>query len=113
MRSICLGYLGFAFAFSGVTQVQAAITIERSVGEARIVRIAPLPQADLIVLNAGFDAGFRQGMVCSVARSGEKVGELILVDLSSRQSTALILDLTSREGLQPGDAVAVKTVSSR
>lgn len=113
MRSFCFRSIGFVVALLGVGHAQAALTVQRSVSEARIARIAPLPEADLVVLNAGFDAGFRQGMVCTVVRSGEKVGELMLVDLRRSASTALILDLTSGLGLQPGDSVAVKTVSSR
>jgi hypothetical protein len=37
----------------------------------------------------------------------------LLVDLRPRAASALILDLVPGRALQPGDQVAVKTVSSR
>jgi hypothetical protein len=52
-------------------------------------------------------------MVCTVNRDGAVIGELLVVDLRPRAASALILDLASSESLQPGDSVAVKTVSSR
>ena len=91
----------------------AEITVERSVGKAQISHIAQLPAADLVILDNGFEAGLRQGMVCSVFRSGENVGQLLLVDLRDRNASALILDFTPGRSLQIGDTVAVKTVSAR
>jgi hypothetical protein len=91
----------------------AAMSVDRSVGSARIARLASLPAADLVVLDAGHEAGFRQGMVCIATRAGEKLGELLLVDLRPRTASALILDLNAGQVLLPGDQVGVKTVSSR
>jgi hypothetical protein len=105
--------LGLVVAFTGATALRAAISVERSVGEARIERVAHLAVADLVLLDVGFEAGLRQGMVCTVNRDGAVIGELLVVDLRPRAASALILDLASGESLQPGDSVAVKTVSSR
>ena len=102
-----------AVAVFGAGQVSAAGLVERSVGDARIERIASLPAADLVVLDGGHEAGLREGMVCTVFRSGQVIGELLLVDLRPRAASALILDLASDRSLQPGDLVSVKTVSSR
>lgn len=113
MSVIGLRLLGLVVALCGATSLRAAITIDRSVGEARISQLANLPVADLVVIDAGFEAGFRQGMVCRVTRGKDLIGELLLVDLRPRVSNALILDLASGQGLQPGDLVSVKTVSSR
>jgi len=107
-RFLCLG-LALTCAASAV----ATITVERSVGTAQIIRVASLPSADLVVLDAGFEAGLRQGMVCTVSRSGESLGELLLVELRPRAATALILGLATGRSLQSGDSVAVKTFSSR
>lgn len=108
-RLLCLGLASF-----GAVQASAAtIAVERSVGTAQISRVASLSSADLVVLDAGFEAGLREGMVCTVTRAGESLGELLLVDLRPRAATALILDLASGRSLQSGDTVAVKTVSSR
>jgi hypothetical protein len=107
-RSFCL-----AVVFTGAVSLRAAVSVERSVGAATIRQVVALPATDLVVLDAGLEAGFRQGMVCSVTRSGENIGELLLVDLRPRKASALILDLVSGYGLQIGDRVFVKTVSSR
>jgi hypothetical protein len=114
MRSFLSRLLCLCLASFGAVQVSAAtIKVERSIGTAQISRIASLPSADLVVLDAGFEAGLREGMVCTVSRGDESLGELLLVDLRPRAATALILDLAAGQRLQSGDAVAVKTVSSR
>ena len=105
--------LSLVVAFVGVASLQAAVSVGRSIDTAKISQVVALPAADLVVIDAGFEAGFRQGMVCSVTRAGEIVGELLLVDLRARTASALIFDLVSGVVLQPGDQVAVKTVSSR
>lgn len=112
MRSFSFRLLGFVIAFTGATSLWAE-SVERSVGSARITRVAKLPAADLVVLDAGFEAGLRQGMVCTVKRDGEVVGELLVADLRPSAATALILDISSGRSLQSGDLVAVKTVSFR
>ena len=113
MRSSGRHFLALALALVGVVSARGEPGAGRSVGVARITQIASLPSADLVVLDAGFEAGFRQGMVCTVTRGGENLGELLLVDLRPRAASALILDLASGQGLQSGDFVAVKTVSPR
>jgi hypothetical protein len=105
--------LPLALAFAGMVSLRAEVSIGRSVGAARIAQVASLSATDLVILDAGFEAGLRQGMVCTVTRDGANLGELLLVDLRPRAASALILDLSSGQGLQPGDLVAVKTVSSR
>ena len=108
-----LRLVSFAVAFIGATALRAAISVERSVGEARVERVAHLAPADLVILDAGIEAGLRQGMVCTVSRDGTSIGEILLVDLRPRAASALILDLAPGQSLQTGDSVAVKTVSSR
>jgi hypothetical protein len=100
-------------AVSGSGVLPAALVTDRSIGEARIVGIEATSAADLVVLDAGFEAGLRQSMVCQVSRSGESLGKLLLVDLRSNSSTALILNLNAGRSLQRGDVVTVQTVSSR
>lgn len=100
-------------AFVGAASLPAAVVVERSVAPVAIRDIARLPSADLVVLDGGFEAGLRLGMVCTVTRQGGRLGELLLVELRSCASSALILDLAKDASLQPGDQVAVKTVSTR
>lgn len=104
---------GFVVALSGASALHAAISFERSLGEARVVRVAHLSAADIVILDAGYETGLRQGMVCNVSRAGTQIGEVMLVDLRPRSASALILDLVSNLSLQPGDSVVVKTVSSK
>jgi hypothetical protein len=108
-----ISFLAAFLALSGATLLSAAMVTDRSIGEARIVRIEATPAADLVVLDAGYEAGLRQSMVCQVSRSGESLGKLLLVELRSKSATALILNLTTVRSLLSGDAVAVQTVSTR
>jgi len=113
MFSLIFRLLCVVATLTGAASLRAAISVERSVGSARVTRVANTPAADLVLIDAGHEAGLRQGMVCVASRDGEKIGELLLVDLRPRAASALILDLASGRSLQLGDLVAVKTVSSR
>ena len=113
MLSTVLRLVAVGAALAGAVSSRAAVSVGRSVGSARVTQIARTSAADLVLVDAGHEAGFRQGMVCAASRDGQKVGELRLVDLRPRAASALILDLQSGRGLQPGDLVAVKTVSSK
>lgn len=113
MRSFAITSLTSITALFGVVSVRAEIAIERSVGQARITQVVAASSSDIVVLDAGHEEGLRQGMVCSVIRADEKLAELVLVDLRPRTASALILNLKSDRSLQSGDAVIVKTVSSR
>ena len=113
MRSFAIRTLGVTAALLGADTLRAGMVVERSVQESRICRLVSLPATDLVVIDSGFEAGLRQGMVCTVSRGGSILGELLLVDLRLQAANALILDLASGQGLRVGDLVAVKTVSSR
>lgn len=113
MRSFAITLITALLALSGAGAVRAEIAVERSVGQAQITQVVSASSADLVVLDAGYEAGLRQGMVCSVSRGSEKLGELVLVDLRPRVASALIVNLTLDRSLQLGDTVLVKTVSSR
>jgi cell shape-determining protein MreC len=105
-------YRVFAFALVWATVSHAAVSIESSVDAARISRVESTPSADIVLIDAGHEAGLRQGMVCVATRDGARLGELLLVDMRNSASSALILDLESGATLRSGDQVAVKTVSS-
>jgi hypothetical protein len=105
--------LAACLALTGGGVLSAALVTDRSIGEARIVRIENTPVADLVVLDSGYEAGLRQNMVCQVTRSGEAVGKLLLVELRSQTATALILNLNTGRSLLSGDNVTVQTVSTR
>ncbi|MCU0791797.1 MAG: hypothetical protein MUE42_02840 [Opitutaceae bacterium] len=97
----------------GAASAWAEVAAQRSVGGAQIRHISSSSTADLVILDAGHEAGLREGMVCTVSRAGRRVGELLLVDLRPRAASALIIDLAPDLGFQLGDHVSVKTVSTR
>jgi hypothetical protein len=113
MRSFVLRLCVVVAAFFGAGSALAEIAMERSVNSARVVRVVQTAAADLVLIDNGQDAGFRQGMVCFASRDGEPIGEILLVDLRLRAASGLILELSPGVALRPGDVVAVKTVSSR
>lgn len=86
-----------------------AMPVVRTVAPAPVLAVQAARAADLVVLGGGFSAGLRQGMVCRVTRGGAEIGDILLVDLRSDASTALILNLADGQRIQPGDTVAVKT----
>lgn len=82
------------------------------VGPAQVVGVHPTRVADLILLDAGFDAGFRPGMVCRVVRSGLEVAEVLLVELRPSYSAALIVSLAPRQAIRVGDSARIKLLKS-
>jgi hypothetical protein len=68
--------------------------------------------ADLVLLGRGFDAGLRQGMVCRVTRDRTEVAEILLVELRPSVSAALILSVTPRQAIRPGDTAVIKVLKS-
>jgi hypothetical protein len=103
----------FAIALFGAPVLRGAVLVQDSVDSARISRLQSTLSADLVLIDAGHDAGLRQGMVCAASRDGSTIAEILLVDIRPRASCALILDLKSGATLRSGDSVAVKTVSSK
>lgn len=96
---------------ASTTVVQAAgLVASRSVEAASVVTVRATRVADVVLLGAGFEAGFRQGMVFSVTRSGAPVGEVVLVDVRPRAGAALILQLVPGQSIQSGDTATVKTL---
>ncbi|MEI6051313.1 MAG: hypothetical protein WCQ44_01305 [Opitutaceae bacterium] len=68
--------------------------------------------ADLVLLDSGYDAGLRSGMICRVTRGNVSVGELVLVELRPQVSAALIVGLQPNQSIRNGDQVAVKVLKS-
>jgi hypothetical protein len=65
---------------------------------------------DLVLVQGGFDAGFRNGMVCRVLRGPEDIGEVMLVDVRKRSAAAVIVRLEVGQVISPSDSVRIKTV---
>lgn len=66
--------------------------------------------ADLVLLEGGFDSGFRTGMICEVAEGETEVAEVMLVDVRKNCAAALILQLESGQVIEPDHSVTIKTV---
>ena len=81
-------------------------------GSAAVVAIQPTRVADLVLLNGGFDAGLRQGMVCRVTRGGTDIAEVLLVELRPSCSAALILNLAPKQSIRAGDTASIKVLKT-
>ncbi|MFP4068772.1 MAG: hypothetical protein ACOCVJ_00560 [Verrucomicrobiota bacterium] len=79
---------------------------------ARVAKVVPSLDADVVVLNGGREQGFRLGMVCSVRRGLRSVGELIIIESRSDRSAGLILELVDDATIQAGDIARIKTLQN-
>jgi hypothetical protein len=113
MQSLYIRSISIAAFLLFSTSISRATSTERSVQTSAIIEIQNLSTADLVLVDAGFDSGLRLGMVCNVLRSNITLGQLLLVDIRYRSSTALIIQLNSGRTLELGDKVTVKTISSK
>ncbi len=79
-------------------------------GRSTVFGVAAARNTDVVLLNSGFDQGFRVGMLCEVLRQGIPVGEIALVEVKDSRSAALIINLENNQQIQFGDVVRIKTV---
>ena len=79
---------------------------------ATVVAIQPTSTADLILLDHGFDAGLRQGMVCRVTRGNTEIAEVLLVELRPTCSAALITSQAAKQSIRAGDVASIKILKS-
>ncbi|MBL9200386.1 MAG: hypothetical protein JNL39_07750 [Opitutaceae bacterium] len=79
---------------------------------AAVVAVQPARVADLVLLDRGFDAGLRQGMVCRVSRGSEEVAEILMVEVRPACSAALIVSLAPRRAVRAGDVASVKLIKT-
>jgi len=77
-----------------------------------VAAIQPTRVADLVLLNGGFDAGLRQGMVCRVTRGSADIAEVLLVEVRPTCSAALITSLAPAQSIHAGDTAAVKILKT-
>jgi hypothetical protein len=79
---------------------------------ASVVALEPTRVADLVLLQGGFDAGLRQGMVCRVTRGALEIAEILLVELRPTCSAALILNIAAKQSIHPGDVARIKVLKT-
>ena len=81
-------------------------------GALEVVALQPTRVADLVMLDHGFDAGLRQGMVCRVSHGRAEIAEILLVELRPTCSAALILSLAPGQSIHAGDLAAIKILKT-
>jgi hypothetical protein len=91
---------------------QSAIGNLNAAPAAVVVSVQPSRVADLVLLNNGFNAGLRQGMVCRISRGTTDVAEVLLVELRPACSAALIVSVASKQSIRPGDIASIKVLKS-
>jgi hypothetical protein len=79
---------------------------------AAVQDVRPERLADIVVLNAGYSAGLRQGMVCRVKRGSVEIAEVIVVNLRFDCSAAMIMGLSPGTAIRAGDEVEIKLLKS-
>ncbi len=79
---------------------------------AAVVAVEPTRLADLVLLGNGYNAGLRQGMVCRLTRGTTEIAEVLLVELRSTASAALILSVVSGQSIRAGDVATIKVLKS-
>jgi hypothetical protein len=99
-------------AVAAAAFVQLTSSIASAAPAARVIAVEPTRVADLVMLRGGFDAGLRQGMVCRVTRGTTEIAEVLLVDLRPSHSAALILSVTPKQSIRPGDLASIKILKT-
>ena len=79
---------------------------------AAVVSVQSTRVTDLVLLNNGFNAGLRQGMVCRISRGTTEVAEVLLVELRPTCSAALILSVAPKQAIRAGDVASIKVLKS-
>ncbi|MEO5960956.1 MAG: hypothetical protein ABIZ49_05230 [Opitutaceae bacterium] len=79
---------------------------------ASVVAIQPTRIADLVLLDRGFDAGLREGMVCRVARGTSAVADVLLVEVRPTCSAALIVSSVPKQSIRAGDTASIKILKT-
>jgi hypothetical protein len=77
-----------------------------------VLAVQPTRVADLVLLNGGFDAGLREGMICRVTRGTVEIAEVQLVEIRRHSSAALILSLAAKQAIRAGDGARIKILKT-
>jgi hypothetical protein len=105
-RSVKLAALiafGIWHSSLGIAQAAPALTV---------AIVQPTRVADMVMINGGFDAGLRQGMVCRVTRGTTEIAEILVVEVRPTFSAALITSLAPKQSIHAGDAAALKILKT-
>lgn len=78
-------------------------------GTSGVVKVVEREAADLILLDGGAEAGFREGMLAHVFRGERHIATVLLAAVARDRAVALITDLVPDAAISPGDLVRVQT----
>ena len=82
----------------------------RPAGLAQVAAVEVLPEGDLVLLDSGFDAGLRPGIICEIWRDGVVIADVVMVAARSDRSVALITDLAAGVRISRDDTALIKTL---
>ena len=82
-------------------------------GRTSVFGVARGHHTDLVLLEAGYDQGFRTGALCDVSREDQPVGEIILIEVREDRAAALITELQTDQAIRSGDTVSIQTIRLR
>jgi len=105
VRALGLAALGLAVGFAPRASAQTAPA-------ATVMAVQPTRIADLVVLDRGFNAGLREGMICRISRGPADVATVQLVELRPTCSAALILSVAPRQSIRAGDAARLQILKT-
>ena len=77
----------------------------RDIEPATILAIESLSLADVVIIEAGYENGYRGGMPCTVFRAGRPIAEILLVEVRPQISAATIESLVPGYSIEPGDRI--------
>jgi hypothetical protein len=100
-----------AAALAAIVHLTSSV-IHAAAPSAAVVAIQPTRVADLVLLNGGFNAGLRQGMVCRLTRGAAEIAEVLLVELRPTCSAALILTVAPKQSIRAGDLASIKILKT-
>jgi hypothetical protein len=87
-------------------------TIHAAAPVAAVISVQPTRIADLVMLKGGFDAGLRKGMICRITRGSLGIAEVVVVDLRSAHSAALIMNMAPKQSIRAGDLASIKILKT-
>ena len=96
--------LQFSFVLFVASLVSSVATASMT---ATVVKAHVSPAADLVEIDAGSEAGMRLGMRANIIRENVLIATLVVVELRSSASVALIEVLSQNEHFRVGDLVHI------
>ena len=108
----CILFLGIIFLgvnlSAGENRPEYVDQPLRSSSQAEVLSVLAAKSMDVVLLDGGYDQGFRSGMRCRVIGDDKQTGELILVEVRRNHSAALIIELSESYTIQEGDIARIK-----